>query len=106
MVPKMWHVAAVPQGDISSGKLDNRGDAAVGDIRLHEDGDAGHFGVRECGLKIGDLIAGRLAGVWIGQLAIGDEDRHLAEDRFNFDPPIATRGPATSYRRLRRLCTP
>src|SRR5471032_549684 len=75
----------VDLGDVTAGEFDDGGVAAGQRVAGRQHGGAGSRGLGQCGVDVGDLVAGALAAVRIRQLAVGDEQRHLAEARFQFD---------------------
>src|SRR5471032_2634029 len=72
----------VDLGDVTAGEFDDGGVAAGQRVAGRQHGGAGSRGLGQCGVDVGDLVAGALAAVRIRQLAVGDEQRHLAEARF------------------------
>ncbi len=75
--------------NIPSGKLQHRGLAVIGRVRLDQHGGAGGLGLGEGVGEIVHLITGHLAAVGERQDAVGHADRHLAERGFDADAAIA-----------------
>src|SRR5271170_306965 len=86
--------AGMDLGDIAAGELDNRGLAAVRCEGLDEHAGAGGSRFGERAGEIGHFVAGQLATIRPGQMAVRHNHNRLSETGFNTDAPIRLSGLA------------
>src|SRR5713226_10570733 len=79
----------VDLGDITARKLHHGCIPIVGFVGVDKDRSAGCFSLGEGVRKVSDLASGYLSSIWIRQMAIGDERRHLAKFRLHPNSAIS-----------------